>query len=101
MALDYTKKTSRRGVSVMDVIHTILGVAALVLFIIIAIDFDSNRKLLPFIILIVSVMNGADAVYKIQHLPHGKKRLGGVFLSIGLCIGFLAIAAYMWIVFYW
>ena len=70
-------------------------------FIIIAIDFDANRKLLPFIILIVSVMNGADAVYKIQHLPHGKKRLGGVFLSIGLCIGFLAIAAYMWIVFYW
>ena len=30
----------------MDVIHTILGVAALVLFIIIAIDFDANRKLL-------------------------------------------------------
>lgn len=101
MALDYTRKTSRRGVSAMDVIHTILGVAVLVLFIIIAIDFDANRKLLPYVMLLVSVMNGADAIYKIQHLPHGKKRLGGVFLSFGAAIAFFIIAAYMWIVFYW
>ena len=101
MALDYTRKTSRRRIALMDIIHTVLGVAVVVLFIIMALDFDANRRLLPFIVLLVSVMNGAEAVYKIQHLPHGRKSFGGVFLSLGLAVVFLLIAAFMWIVFYW
>ena len=101
MALDYTKKTSRRRISFMDILHTVLGAGAVVMFIIMIRDFDANRKLLPFIVLIACVMNAAEAIYKIQHLPHGKKRLGGVFLNIGLSILFLLIAAFMWIVFYW
>ncbi len=101
MALDYTKKTSRRRVSAMDVLHTVLGAGAVVLFVIMVSDFDANRKLLPYIVLIAAVMNGAEAIYKIQHLPHGKKSLGGVFFSIGLSVVFLIVAAFLWIVFYW
>ena len=101
MALDYTKKTKRRAVSFMDLLHTVLAAAALVLFIIVVKDFDANRKLLPFIVLTAAVMNGADGIYKIQHLPHGRKNLGGIFFSMVLAAIFLFLAAYMWIVFYW
>lgn len=101
MALDYTRKTSRRRISLMDVLHTILGGGAVVLFIFMLTDFDANRKLIPFIIFIASVMNGAEAIYKIQHLPHGKKNLGGIFMNFGLAVLLFFIAAFTWIVFYW
>lgn len=101
MALDYTKKTSRRGISFMDILHTLLGVSVIVLFVLMLRNFDANRKLIPFIILIASVMNGAEAIYKIKHLPHGKKKLGGIFMNIGLTVLLLLIAAFTWIVFYW
>ncbi|MDO4939704.1 MAG: hypothetical protein Q4E54_07065 [Lachnospiraceae bacterium] len=101
MALDYTKKTTHRSVSLMDLLHTILAVAAVVIFIILVKDFDANRKLLPFIMLIAAIMNGADCLYKIQHLPHGKKNFGGIFVSIGLTAVFLFLSGFMWIVFFW
>jgi len=101
MALDYTKKTSRRGVPFMDVFHVTVSVAIIVLFIITAIDFDKNRRLIPFIMLGVAIMNGGDAIYQIQHLPHGRKNFGGVILSTVLCLFFLAIGMFMWIVYFW
>ncbi|GEM_PF-3894930 len=85
----------------MDVFHVAVSAAVVVLFIITAVNFDNNRRLLPFIMLGVAVMNGGDAIYQIQHLPHGRKRLGGVFLSIGLSILFLMIGLFMWIVYFW
>jgi len=101
MALDYTKKTSRRGIPFMDVFHVAICAAIILLFIIMVIDFDRNRRLLPYIMLGVSVMNGGYAIYQIQHLPHGRKHLGGVFFSIGLSVFFFAIGLFMWIVYYW
>jgi len=100
MALDYTKKTARRGIPFMDVAHAVIGIGIIVLFIIMVIDFDGNRKLLPFMMLAMAVLNIEETVYKIQHLPHGKKNLGGVFFSVGLTIVFLIIAAFMGIIFY-
>lgn len=85
----------------MDLLHTVLAAVAVVLFILLMRDFDANRRLLPFIVLTAAIMNGADGIYKIQHLPHGRKNLGGIFFSIGLAAVFLFLAAYMWIVFYW
>jgi len=85
----------------MDVFHVAISAAVIVLFIITAIDFDRNRRLLPFIMLGVAIMNGGDTIYQIQHLPHGRKNLGGVFLSIGLSILFLFIGLFMWIVYFW
>lgn len=101
MALDYTKKTKGRGIPFINIFHTVMGVGVVVLFIITIIDFDRNRRLLPFVMLLIALVDISDVVYKIQHLPHGKKNLGGVFLSMGLAIVFLATATFMWIVFNW
>lgn len=101
MALDYTKKAARRGIPFNDVFHTIMSVAVVVLFIITIFDFDRNRRLLPFVMLLIALVDIADVIFKIQHLPHGKKKLGGVFFSLGLAILFIFIATFMWIVFNW
>lgn len=92
MALDYTKKTSRSRISIMNVIHVVLALSAIVLFIIAIIDTDKNKKLFPIIILIAAIMNGIDAIYKIRNLPRGKKNLSGVAVSIIICLVLLLIA---------
>lgn len=101
MALDYTKKTSRRGIPFIDIYHVIMSVAVVVLFIITIVDFDRNRRLLPYVMGLIALVDIGETIYKIQHLPHGKKNLGGVFLSAGLAILFLLIAAFMWLTFNW
>ena len=101
MGLDYTKKTARRRIQFMDVFHVIVSVAVIVLFIITVISFDRNRRLAPFIMAGAAVLNAGDVIYKIRHLPHGKKHLGGVFLSIGLTLFFGFASAFMWFVFNW
>lgn len=101
MALDYTKKTARRGIPVMEIIHAILGIGILGLFIFMAIDLDKNRRLAPFLMWAVAVFNAGDVIYKIKHLPRGRKNIGGVLLSLGLTLIFAMIGAYLWIVFYW
>lgn len=101
MALDYTKKTARRGIPFMDIFHAITGIGILAMFVFIAINFDRNRRLTPFLMWAVAVFNAGDVIYKIQHLPRGRKNIGGVLLSFGLTAAFALIGAYLWIVFYW
>ena len=100
MALDYTKKTSRSGVSFWNVLHLMLGIGDVVLFIITMIDTDKNRRLIPIICLVAAVMNGADVIYKIRNLPHGKKNLSGVVWSLFLTILLLGITFFTGVVLY-
>ena len=100
MALDYTKKISRSAENFWNVLHMILGVGDVVLFIIAMINTDKNRKLFPVIFLVAAIINGADVIYKIRNLPHGKKNLSGVVLSIFLTIIMLGLTFFTGIVFY-
>ena len=100
MALDYTKKTSRKRIPVLNIIHLVFGILALVILVFFIIDADRYKKLIPIMFLVASFMNGFEAVYKIKNLPHGKKNFSGVVGSMILAIIWILIALFTGVMIY-
>lgn len=89
--LDYTKKNAKKRVEFLNVLHIVLGAVLLVQAVIGFISPQKNIRMFPFIFLTGAAMSVEDLIYKLKHLPRGKKSWGGVIFNVFLMLLLIAV----------